>query len=97
MILINARVSYEDIMEPDFSDDSFLLRFLRTRKYCLQSAQDTLDRYLTVRTHYPIFFKNPNMADEGLRDILSRGYLFPLLEKDPEGRTIVFGLAGKPK
>ncbi|XP_022693175.1 clavesin-2-like isoform X1 [Varroa jacobsoni] len=85
-------------LQPHFvncrTDDSFLLRFLRTRKYCLQSAQDTLDRYLTVRTHYPIFFKNPDLSDKGLRDILSRGYLFPLMEKDPEGRTIVFGLAG---
>ncbi|OQR68061.1 clavesin-2-like [Tropilaelaps mercedesae] len=85
-------------LQPHFincrTDDSFLLRFLRTRKYCLQSAQDTLDRYLTVRTHYPVFFKNPDLSDEGLKDILSRGYLFPLIEKDPEGRTIVFGLAG---
>ncbi|XP_003743555.2 clavesin-2 [Galendromus occidentalis] len=85
-------------LQPHFvncrTDDSFLLRFLRTRKYCLQSAQDTLDRYLTVRTHYPVFFKNPDFKEPGLRDILSRGYIFPLLEKDPEGRTIVFGLAG---
>jgi len=85
-------------LQPHFvncrTDDSFLLRFLRTRKYCLQSAQETLDRYLTVRTLYPMFFKNPDINDSGLRDILSRGYLFPLFEKDPEGRTIVFGLAG---
>ncbi|KAL3216901.1 hypothetical protein MRX96_032775 [Rhipicephalus microplus] len=75
-------------------DDKFLLRFLRARKYCMSSAQETLDKYLTVRTQYPIFFKCPDIYDESLRDLLAKGYFFPLFEKDSQGRTVVFGLAG---
>ncbi|KAH8009489.1 hypothetical protein HPB51_018009 [Rhipicephalus microplus] len=76
------------------TDDKFLLRFLRARKYCMSSAQETLDKYLTVRTQYPIFFKCPDIYDESLRDLLAKGYFFPLFEKDSQGRTVVFGLAG---
>ncbi|XP_064455767.1 clavesin-2-like [Ornithodoros turicata] len=86
------------LQQPHFvncrTDDKFLLRFLRSRKYCMSAAQETLDRYLTIRTQYPIFFKNPDINDPPLRDILSKGYFFPLFEKDTDGRTVVFGLAG---
>ncbi|EEC02871.1 phosphatidylinositol transfer protein SEC14, putative [Ixodes scapularis] len=44
----------------------------------MSSAQETFDRYLTVRTQHPTFFK----------------YFFPLFEKDSEGRTVVLGVAG---
>ncbi|KAK8758509.1 hypothetical protein V5799_003859 [Amblyomma americanum] len=86
------------LQQPHFvncrTDDKFLLRFLRARKYCMSSAQETLDKYLTVRTQYPIFFKRPDIYDESLRDLLAKGYFFPLYEKDGDGRTVVFGLAG---
>lgn len=86
------------LQQPHFvncrTDDKFLLRFLRARKYCMSSAQDALDKYLTVRTQYPIFFKCPDIYEESLRDLLAKGYFFPLFEKDSQGRTVVFGLAG---
>ncbi|KAM7300986.1 clavesin-2, partial [Ixodes scapularis] len=71
----------QSIKEPFLGNpghDKFLLRFLRSRKYCMSSAQETFDRYLTVRTQHPTFFK----------------YFFPLFEKDSEGRTVVLGVAG---
>lgn len=40
----------------------------------MSSAQETLDRYLTVRTQYPIFFKKPDIMEESLRDLLAKGY-----------------------
>lgn len=76
------------------TDDKFLLRFLRARKYCMSSAQDSLDKYLTVRSTYPIFFNCPDIYEESLRDLLSKGYFFPLFRKDSQGRTVMFNVAG---
>ncbi|XP_029836347.3 clavesin-2 [Ixodes scapularis] len=86
------------LQQPHFvnprTDDKFLLRFLRSRKYCMSSAQETFDRYLTVRTQHPTFFKCPDIMEESLRDLHAKGYFFPLFEKDSEGRTVVLGVAG---
>ncbi|CAN7995896.1 unnamed protein product, partial [Ixodes pacificus] len=88
---------------PTRADDKFLLRFLRSRKYCMSSAQETFDRYLTVRTQHPTFFKCPDIMEESLRDLHAKGqarlvlpyrYFFPLFEKDSQGRTVVLGVAG---
>lgn len=56
-----------------FSDEEFLLRFLRQKKYSIPMAQQTLLKYLSLRSYYPEIFKNLDCKDLKLQDIISNG------------------------
>ncbi|RWS23703.1 clavesin-1-like protein [Leptotrombidium deliense] len=71
-------------------DDKFLLRFLRNRKFNLQNACEMFEKYLKVRHLYPHCYQNLDINDCNVVDLFRRGYLFPLLERDPKGRTVIF-------
>ncbi|KAG8186596.1 hypothetical protein JTE90_019918 [Oedothorax gibbosus] len=75
-------------------DNNFLLRFLRMRKYKLELAQQVLDKYLTVKTKYPMTYQKLDIRKPSLRDLISRGYVFPLPERDKHGRVVLFCIAG---
>ncbi|XP_054722055.1 alpha-tocopherol transfer protein-like [Uloborus diversus] len=75
-------------------DSNFLLRFLRMRKYRVDLAKQVLDKYLTVKTKYPVTYQKLDIQSSSLRDLISRGYVFPLPERDKEGRTVLFCVAG---
>ncbi|XP_047350648.1 clavesin-2-like [Vespa velutina] len=71
-------------------DPIFLLRFLRTKKFSLPMAQKMLERYLTVRQLYPEWFQNLDIDDPEIEAIIDNGYIIPLLERDAQGRKILF-------
>ncbi|XP_076336592.1 alpha-tocopherol transfer protein-like isoform X1 [Tachypleus tridentatus] len=75
-------------------DDCFLLRFLRHQKYNLAKSQCLLEKYMKARTKLPQCFQQLDIEDPGVVDLLSNGYVFPLPEKDRDGRVTVFGIAG---
>ncbi|XP_015930746.1 alpha-tocopherol transfer protein-like [Parasteatoda tepidariorum] len=75
-------------------DANFLLRFLRMRKYRVDLAQQVLDKYLTNKTKYPMTYQKLDIQKSSLRDLISRGYVFPLPERDKEGRVVLFCIAG---
>ncbi|KFM80822.1 Clavesin-1, partial [Stegodyphus mimosarum] len=75
-------------------DNNFLLRFLRMRKYRVDLAQQVLDKYLTVKTKYPVTYQKLDIQNPGIRDLISRGYVFPLPQRDKHGRTVLFCIAG---
>lgn len=77
------------------TDAVFLLRFLRTKKFNIQSACDMLEKYLTIRQMYPEWFKKLDCEDPELALILESGYLVPLLERDELGRQVILSCAGK--
>ena len=49
---------------------SFLLRFLRARKFSQLLAKETLENYWTVRTKYPEWFGDLDPADKTLQEIM---------------------------
>ena len=49
---------------------SFLLRFLRARKFSQLLAKETLENYWTVKTKYPEWFTDLDPADEKLQEIM---------------------------
>lgn len=49
------------------------------------------EKYIKVRQSYPHCYQNLDIKDASLHDLLKRGYLFPLLERDDKGRTVIFG------
>lgn len=52
-----------------------------------------LEKYLTVRQIFPHWFKNLDINDSALEEILDSGYLFPLPQRDEFGRRVIFSCA----
>uniref|UniRef100_A0A182PJU6 CRAL-TRIO domain-containing protein n=2 Tax=Anopheles epiroticus TaxID=199890 RepID=A0A182PJU6_9DIPT len=70
------------------TDSSFLLRFLRFRKYSVPMACETLVRYLAMRQTFPQWFKNLDCNDPAMREMLEDG-VFTKLGQDADGRTVI--------
>jgi hypothetical protein len=55
------------------TDNAFLLRFLRVRKFNFSAACQTLERYLATRQLHPEWFQNLDISDPKLEEILQAG------------------------
>ncbi|XP_053673152.1 clavesin-1-like [Anopheles nili] len=77
------------------TDAPFLLRFLRTKKFSIPAATEMLEKYLMIRQVYPNWFFKLDINDPELEAIIDSGYLFPLPERDEQGRRIIFSNSGK--
>lgn len=73
------------------SETRFLTRFLRARGFDLGQACETYKRFVKMRDMYPHCYKQLDVMDPAIYDLMSRGYLFPLWERDALGRTVIFG------
>ncbi|XP_065219188.1 alpha-tocopherol transfer protein-like isoform X2 [Planococcus citri] len=77
------------------TDDSFLLRFLRVKKFSLPIAQETLERYLLLRHVYgDLMFHNLDIKDTVMNELLHLGYLFAAPKRDKHGRRIIIARPG---
>jgi hypothetical protein len=57
-----------------FTNDCFLLRFLRAQKFDLQKATKMLEKYLILRADNPDWFLNLDPAsDSNLNELLTKG------------------------
>ena len=74
-------------------DSNFILRFLRMQKFEIKESCEILDKYLTMRCQYPTWFQNLDCQDPALADLVSRGYIFVLPERDQHGRRVIFSRA----
>ncbi|KAL0851975.1 hypothetical protein ABMA28_000252 [Loxostege sticticalis] len=70
-------------------DESFLLRFLRHKKYSIPMAQQTLLKYLNLRKYYPEIFMNLDCEDSKLQDIINNGYVVVSPVRDSKGRRVI--------
>ncbi|XP_053665391.1 clavesin-1-like [Anopheles marshallii] len=70
------------------TDASFLLRFLRFRKYSVPMACEALERYLAMRDMFPAWFKKLDCNDPVLREMLEDG-MFAKLGQDSDGRMVI--------
>ncbi|KAK5637887.1 hypothetical protein RI129_000190 [Pyrocoelia pectoralis] len=70
-------------------DDSFLLRFLRSKKYSLHMAQQMLLKYLNLRKCFNHIFYGLDYMDEKFMRLLHVGYIFPSPFVDKYGRRVV--------
>uniref|UniRef100_A0A182PZG7 CRAL-TRIO domain-containing protein n=1 Tax=Anopheles farauti TaxID=69004 RepID=A0A182PZG7_9DIPT len=70
------------------TDASFLLRFLRFRKYSVPMACEALERYLAMRQSFPQWFKNLDYNEPDLREMLEDG-VFAKIGEDADGRTVI--------
>uniref|UniRef100_A0A2M4ADW1 Putative phosphatidylinositol transfer protein sec14 n=1 Tax=Anopheles triannulatus TaxID=58253 RepID=A0A2M4ADW1_9DIPT len=70
------------------TDSSFLLRFLRFRKYSVPMACEALERYLAMRETFPTWFKNLDCNEPAMHELLSDA-VFTKLGQDEDGRTVI--------
>ncbi|RVE51042.1 hypothetical protein evm_004333 [Chilo suppressalis] len=71
-------------------DESFLLRFLRHKKYSIPMAQQTLLKYLNLRQYYPeIFHPRLDCEDERVQNMIQIGYVVVSPVRDSKGRRVI--------
>lgn len=71
-----------------YTDDQWILTFLRGCKFSLERTKAKLDSYYTMRTLLPEFFTNRDPMLPEIQEILKLGICFPLPHPDPLGRKI---------
>jgi len=74
-------------------DSNFLLRFLRMQKFDIKASCEILEKYLTMRGQYPSWFQNLDCRDPSISDLVDKGYIFVLPERDQHGRRVIFSQA----
>jgi len=74
-------------------DSSFILRFLRMQKFDIKESCEILEKYLTMRGQYPSWFQNLDCRDTALSDLVDKGYIFVLPDRDQHGRRVIFSQA----
>lgn len=55
------------------TDDQFLVNFLRINRYDLEKTKEQLDKYWTLHTVYPEFYRNRDPDDELMKKYLKLG------------------------
>ncbi|EDV96382.1 alpha-tocopherol transfer protein-like [Drosophila grimshawi] len=70
-------------------DDTFLLRFLRAKKFSVPMAEQTLLKYLNVRRTFPHMATKLDFLEPRLGDVIEQGYIFAAPKRDKNGRRVV--------
>ena len=76
-------------------DDTFLLRFLRNKKFSLPMAQQQLLKYLNMRKVMSHMSYNLDFLEEGVRDLIDNGYIVLSPIRDRYGRRTFLYFASK--
>lgn len=54
-------------------DSSFLLRFLRTKKFSVPMTKEAIERYVLLRQSYAWAFQGLNINEPNLKELLNLG------------------------
>lgn len=73
-----------------FPDDSFLLQFLRIRKFNLDNVFDSFEKFFLFRRKFEKWCTIDDEAAARLWELFDSGYAYPLMERDVEGKRIIF-------
>ncbi|KAL1430471.1 hypothetical protein MTO96_039460 [Rhipicephalus appendiculatus] len=72
------------------TNEDFLVKFLRARKYDVQSAFKNVQKYFKVRSDYPEMFKELTPSNVPFNDACREHRLLTVSRKtDPEGRAVL--------
>lgn len=78
-------------------DQSFLLRFLRTKKYSILMAQQQLLKYLNFKRVLRNYVTELDFLSPNLQHLLNQGYMFVSPLRDKKGRRVVISTASNEK
>ncbi|CAH1990785.1 unnamed protein product [Acanthoscelides obtectus] len=76
-------------IENCLTDDNFLLRFLRVKKYSIPMAQQILLKYLNYRKKFREIFYNLDYRDPKINELISKGYIFVSPFRDSKCRRVI--------
>ncbi|XP_056641497.1 clavesin-2-like [Diorhabda carinulata] len=82
-------------IENCLTDDSFLLRFLRVKKFSLSMTEQILLKYLNFRKRFKHFMYNMDCLDRNVSEIIGDGFLFVSPFRDSFGRRVIIYDIGK--
>ncbi|CAH1711245.1 unnamed protein product [Chironomus riparius] len=71
-------------------DDIFLLQFLRTKKYSMDLAFQSFENYNLAQKKYAKWFDIVEKDFDKMMDLYQNGYIYPLRDRDEEGRKVIF-------
>jgi len=72
------------------TDDNFLLRFLRMQKFRVEKSYAVLEKYLMMREDNPGYFRNLDILNPALKELVLSGFMFVLPQCDSSGRRVIF-------
>lgn len=76
-------------------DTSFLLRFLRTKKFSVIMAQQQLLKYLNLRRVLANYTRELDFLSPNLKYLVDSGYMFVSPIRDSLGRRVIISCASK--
>lgn len=71
-------------------DDLFLLQFLRTKKYMMDRVFTTFENCILAQKKYSKWFDWQDNDYDKMMELYRCGYIYPLAERDEEGRKLIF-------
>lgn len=78
-----------------FTDDTFLLQFMRTKKFRVDKATELFENYMLLKHSVPKWCDFNDETISRLWSMYENGVAYPLMERDDEGRRILFIQARK--
>lgn len=75
------------------TDDIFLLKFLRTKKFSVMMAQQMLLKYMNLRKIHMHLMCDLDFLSPNLNKLINSGYMFASPVRDRHGRRIIIGIA----
>jgi len=72
------------------TDDNFLLRFLRMQKFRVEKSCAVMEKYLMMREDNPCYFRNLDILNPILKELVLSGFMFVLPQRDSSGRRVIF-------
>lgn len=78
-------------------DESFLLRFLRNKKFSIPMAQQQLLKYLNMRKVMSHLIYNLDFLEKGVKDMIDNGYIVISPIRDRFGRRTILYFASEFK
>lgn len=77
------------------TDDRFLLRFLRAKKFSVPMAEQMLLKYLNLRHTFPTMIKKLDFLEPKVASLINSGYIFASPVRDSKGRRVIIAFASK--
>lgn len=77
------------------TDNVFLLRFLRARKFNLEKACDNLENYIKMRFSNPDWFTEIDPTIPNVKELCNNGFSLVLPDRDADNRRVLFSYVDK--
>lgn len=77
------------------TDDKFLLRFLRAKKFSVPMAEQMLLKYLNLRRTFVTMITSLDFLEPKVASLINNGYIFASPVRDAKGRRVIIAFASK--